>query len=332
MTPAEFSQDALDRLAPPRPGRLYAGTTRTRLAGWTRNGIVGSPSTSGPGRAGIVLFDAVQPAVDWALRLIGHDCGADWTTDEVLQRAGRGALDEIAVVGVEVPIDRRPDLARDEVQGRWRFDGNVSRLWIRFPDGIEPRDRYKLLPTASLFLVGLDGRYPGMANDMDGPLRNIDLARKYNLSTERVRQLRFELDALRRQEAREEASRTGRYAYALTYQSDLPSIYRKGLVPQADTTAAWDAEPGIYFVARLGVEGGAPADAETTAWLRFPWPSDVKKPTEADAMSEFRTEIPVHPSLLEVYTFAADPQTFPSADVEDNGAWRSLTRDWTFQR
>jgi hypothetical protein len=63
--------------------------------------------------------------------------------------------------------------------------------------------------------------------------------------------------------------RVPRYVYHLTYASDLPTIASRGLVPQQDTEAAWDNEPGVYFVSTFGYEAGAP-ESEEPAWLRFP--------------------------------------------------------------
>jgi hypothetical protein len=114
-------------------------------------------------------------------------------------------------------------------------------------------------------------------------------------------------------------SRARRWAYHLTYQSDLPSIAAKGLVPQRDTETAWGNEPGVYFVNVFGHEAGPGADPETTAWLRFPWPEDV--PDGGRGMDEYRTLRKIPAATIEVFVSDGGFPTY-----EEGGRWRPLAK------
>lgn len=113
-----------------------------------------------------------------------------------------------------------------------------------------------------------------------------------------------------------------RWGYHITYQSDLPSIQRAGLRVQDDIEDAWDNEPAVYFVAKVGVVGGAPFNPEYSAWIRFPWPDDTPVPGPKSSTSdEYRTRKSVPADGIEVLMLGNE---FPSS-TERGSEWVPLS-------
>lgn len=113
-------------------------------------------------------------------------------------------------------------------------------------------------------------------------------------------------------------ARKAQHVYHLTYASNLPFIARQGLVPRADTEAAWDNEPGVYFVNVFGYEAGAP-ESEEPAWLRFPAPAGLP-PKFFTGMNEGHANVVFPASSIEVW---ADARGRP-VSKSDRGRWKPL--------
>lgn len=109
------------------------------------------------------------------------------------------------------------------------------------------------------------------------------------------------------------------FAYHLTWQGALPSIARGGIMPQKDTMEAWGNPSGVYFVNKFGHQAG-PVWGESSAWLRFPWPTDVKHNPYDDRTSEYRSDLTAHPKDVEVWV---DSENHPVSH-HDEGTWKPL--------
>jgi hypothetical protein len=113
-----------------------------------------------------------------------------------------------------------------------------------------------------------------------------------------------------------------RWGYHLTYQSDLPSIQREGLRVQPDLEESWGNDPAVYFVSVVGVIGGAPFNAEYSAWIRFPWPNDTPLPRSGSSIyDEYRTRNNISAESIEVLMSGDE---FP-ASADHGSEWVSLS-------
>jgi hypothetical protein len=249
----------------------------------------------------------LSPAVEAFLRaFFDASYPSPFSPNERTERAlsGIDAVVEVTPQYAGIHIDRLRALTRKQGEGTkaMRFltsladkHGVKLSLYAK-PFGSEPMNRDTLVNFYRRF-----GFYPDEAEEED----------------EGTEMYRWPRQTPSRETLRNPA-RKAQHVYHLTYASDLPFIARQGLVPRADTEAAWDNEPGVYFVNVFGYEAGAP-ESEEPAWLRFPAPSNLP-PKFFTGMNEAHANVVFPASSIDVWV---DTRGRP-VSKSDKGRWKPL--------
>ena len=203
----------MERLMQPAESMtLFHGTTRSRLPGVLRAGIVSSAQGQGKLPLGALLHVTEEDAHRAAWALVRRDTG--WPADrqaELETRTGADADGEIVVLRVALPPDRMDRLVAalqnddgyrgDALDGRRslretgaaRYQGIVPARWVEIPAGITiPERGYKQLATRVLWEASVEARHPGLLEEVRTGGSLARAALNHGLSTERVRQLQYE--------------------------------------------------------------------------------------------------------------------------------------------